>query len=132
MASWREKHVDAGSSEILRCQYQQTSRHPYDLRWSMATFNLSYDSVDGSAVRISAWERFLLTSGVPENKCASIVAGRSRKGEAIRSWVLANYARRYVPENVLDALGLRKQLVLRWQKEERESAFSITTGEARY
>jgi hypothetical protein len=98
----------------------------------MATFNLSYDSVNDSALGMSAWERFLLTSGVPENKCASIVSGRSQKGKAIRSWVLANYAKRYVPENVLEALGLRKQLVLRWQKEERESAFSITTGEARY
>lgn len=98
----------------------------------MATYNLSYDGIDGSHLRLSAWERFLLTAGVPEKSCASLVAGDTRKGKTIRSWVLANYARRYVPEDILDVLGLRKQLVLRWQREEQDGASSAATGEARY
>ena len=98
----------------------------------MATYNPSYDGIDGSQLRLSAWERFLVGAGVPEKSCASLVAGRTRKGKAIRSWVLENYARRYVPEEILDLLGLQKQLAVRWQREEKEAAPSAVIGEARY
>ena len=66
----------------------------------------------------SSWELFLLGAGVPEGNCASILAGRSRKGRAIRSWVRDHYSTKYVPENVLQALGLRKQLRVRWLGED--------------
>ena len=56
----------------------------------MATFNLPYDGSDGSPLGLSAWERFLLSAGVPESGCASLVTGGTRKGNDIRSWVLAN------------------------------------------
>ncbi len=96
----------------------------------MATFNLSYDGSDGSSSTLSAWEKFIGSAGFPESGCASLVAGGTREGSAIRSWVLANYTRRYVPEHILDALGLRRQLVLKRHTEERDSPFSITTDEA--
>lgn len=98
----------------------------------MATYNLSYDGIEASQLSLSAWERFLASAGVPENSCASLVAGRTGKGKAIRSWVLANYAKRYVPEEILDLLGLQKQLVLRWQREEQEAARSAAIAEVRY
>jgi hypothetical protein len=98
----------------------------------MATFHLPYDCSGGSQFAQSGWETLLLSAGVPESACASLVAGGTRKGDAIRSWVLANYATKYVPENILELLGLRGQLVLRWHREERQSGFSVTTGEARY
>jgi hypothetical protein len=66
----------------------------------------------------SAWERFLLGAGVQENTCSKVLSGRTRKGREIRSWVRQHYSKNYVPEHILEALGLRKQLVLRWQREE--------------
>jgi hypothetical protein len=66
----------------------------------------------------SAWELFLLGAGVPESNCASVVASRSPKGRAIRSWVREHYSTKYVPETILDVLGLRKPLRLRWQGED--------------
>lgn len=98
----------------------------------MATYNLSYAGFETSQLRLSAWERFLVSAGVPEKSCASLVTGRTGKGKAIRSWVFANYARKYVPEDILDLLGLRKELVLRWHREEQEGAPSAAIVEARY
>jgi hypothetical protein len=80
--------------------------------------------------RLNSWETFLRSADVPESSCASLVAGGTRKGNAIRSWIRENYSRRYVPENILEVLGLREQLVVRWQGEERESASSVATGGA--
>lgn len=97
----------------------------------MATFNLSYGVSDGSSSEPSAWEKFIGSAGFTESGCASLVAGGTREGSAIRSWVLANYTRRYVPENILDALGLRRHLALKRHPDERESPFSIATDEAR-
>jgi hypothetical protein len=94
----------------------------------MRTLNLPYCGDDSSPLGLSAWERLLLSADVRESVCASLVEGGTRKGDAIRSWVLANYATRYVPEQILEVLGLRKRLVLRWHREERQSAFSITAG----
>jgi hypothetical protein len=66
----------------------------------------------------SAWESFLLGTGVAEKSCTTLIAGRTRKGRVIRAWVRDHYATKYVPENILEALGLRKQLVVRWQGED--------------
>jgi hypothetical protein len=89
----------------------------------MATFNLPFDAGDGAPLGLSAWERFLLDAGIPESGCASLVAGCTREGNAIRSWVLANHITRYVPEHILEVLQLRKQLVPRWHREERQEHF---------
>jgi len=70
----------------------------------------------------SAWERFLRSVGIPENSCASHVTAGTEQGDAIRSWVRDNYGTKYVPEHILEALGLRKQLVLRWRGDEDQSA----------
>jgi hypothetical protein len=64
-----------------------------------------------------AWELFLLGERVSETNCALLLAGQSRKGRAIRSWVRDHYSTKFVPENILEALGLRKRLRVRWQKE---------------
>jgi hypothetical protein len=92
----------------------------------MSTFNLPYDGSDASTSWLSAWERFLLSAGVPEHRCASLVADGRQEGNAIRSWVLENYARRYVPEHILEVLGLTGKLALRWQREERRGEFPDT------
>jgi len=63
----------------------------------------------------SAWDLFLLGAGLNENSCSSLLRGRSRKGRAIRSWVRKHYTTRYVPEDILEALGLQRQLRVRWQ-----------------
>jgi hypothetical protein len=95
----------------------------------MSTFNLSYGARDDGASGRSAWEQFLLSAGVPESSCSSLVASGTRRGRAIRSWVQENYARRYVPEDILQILGLRKQLMLRWQGDERQSVLYVSRGE---
>ncbi len=94
----------------------------------MTTLNLPDGGDDSSRLGLSAWERLLLSADVREGVCALLVEGGTRKGDTIRSWVLANYAKRYVPEHILEVLGLRKRLVHRWHKEERQSAFSIAAG----
>jgi hypothetical protein len=66
----------------------------------------------------SAWELFLLSVGVSESYCPQLLSGRTRKSRAIRSWVQENYVKRFVPEYVLQALGLRKRLAVRWQGED--------------
>ena len=66
----------------------------------------------------SAWDLFLLGAGLNESSCSSLLAGRSHKGREIRSWVREHYATRYVPEEILEALGLRRQLRVRWQGDE--------------
>jgi hypothetical protein len=63
----------------------------------------------------SAWEKFLLGEGVSESRCAALLSGRTKKGRVIRSWVRENYLTRFVPEYVLQALGLHTRLALRWQ-----------------
>ena len=96
----------------------------------MSTFNLSYDARNGTVPGPSAWETFLISAGVSESSCASLVAGGTRKGCAIRSWVRENYTRRYVPEAILETLGLRKQLLDRWQEEERQRVLYVSRGDA--
>ena len=97
----------------------------------MATYNLSYDGNGSYPTEPSSWEKFLLSAGVPESGCASLVASGTQKGNAVRSWVLANYASRYVPEQVLQVLGLHSQLALIWHREDRQSALSITARKSR-
>jgi hypothetical protein len=45
-------------------------------------------------------------------------------------WVRENYTRRYVPEAILETLGLRKQLLDRWQEEERQRVLYVSRGDA--
>ena len=84
----------------------------------MAKFNLAFNRQDNIASGPSAWELFLLGAGVTESNCASALTGRSHKGRAIRAWVREHYSTRYVPEDILEALGLRRQLKVRWQGDE--------------
>jgi hypothetical protein len=83
----------------------------------MAKFDLVFHR-DEVPTGPSAWEIFLLGAGVAENMCSKILSGRTRKGREIRSWVREHYSKNYVPEHILEALGLRRQLSLRWQREE--------------
>lgn len=84
----------------------------------MAKLHFSPSIKDHLVPEPSAWDRFLLGAGLKESNCASLVKGSSRKSRAIRAWVLKHYARNYVPEDILEALGLRGQLRLRWQGDE--------------
>lgn len=98
----------------------------------MATFNAPHRDSNCSPSVLSAWERLLLDVDVPEGGCASLVERGTQKGNAIRSWILANYATKYVPEHILEALRLRRQLMLKWNRDDRKRAFSIVTDEARF
>ena len=84
----------------------------------MATLHFSPSIKDQLVSKPSAWELFLLAAGLNERNCASLLQGRSRQGRAIRKWVLKHYAKNYVPEDILEVLGLRGQLRLRWQGDE--------------
>ncbi len=84
----------------------------------MAKFDFPFDRRENLPSRSSAWEMFLQEAGVPESHCASLLSSRTPKACAIRSWVLENYSSKYVPENILAAVGLRNQLRLRWQVED--------------
>lgn len=84
----------------------------------MATLRFSPTIKDKLVSEPSAWETFLLSTGLNETHCVSLLKGRSRKGRAIRTWVLKHYAKKYVPEDILEMLGLRGQLRLRWQGDE--------------
>jgi hypothetical protein len=72
----------------------------------------------GSAVRsplpskTSSWEKLIDRIGVPETACTSLIGCRSQKGLALRSWVREHYKTKFVPENVLESLGLRYELKL--------------------
>ena len=84
----------------------------------MTRFNLTNIPAVDAPVGPSAWELFLRGTGISESHCASLLAGDSRKGRALRTWVHEHYSTRYVPETILDAVGLRKPLRLRWQGED--------------
>jgi hypothetical protein len=96
----------------------------------MSTFSTSYNSRSSATSGSSAWERFLRCAGVPESSCASLLAGGTREACAIRTWVRDHYATRYVPEHILEALGLRKQLALRWQGPEQQNAANVSICDA--
>jgi hypothetical protein len=84
----------------------------------MATVHFSPSIKDHLASEPSSWDLFLLNEGLNERNCASLLKGRSRQGRAIRTWVLKHYTKKYVPEDILELLGLRGQLRLRWQGDE--------------
>jgi hypothetical protein len=81
----------------------------------MSKVDLPLNRADDMRPKPTAWEMFLLSAGVPESNCAPLLKGRTQVAGAVRSWVYENYSKRYVPEFILDALGLRKRLKLRWQ-----------------
>jgi hypothetical protein len=84
----------------------------------MAKFDHPFNRRDDLPRGLSAWEMFLQQAGVSESNCASLLARRTPKARAIRSWVRENYSRKYIPEYILVAVGLRNQLRLRWQDED--------------
>jgi len=59
----------------------------------------------------SAWERFLADEGISESRCPSFLNCHTQERSVIQSWVLANYKTRYVPELVIQMLGLQRQLI---------------------
>lgn len=67
------------------------------------------------------WEQFLAAKGILESGCPSLLQHQSPTCLVIRSWVLAHYKRRYVPEHVIQSLGLHRESV-----PERQSSQSIT------
>lgn len=84
----------------------------------MATLHFSPSIKEQLVSKPSAWELFLHAAELNERNCASLLQGRSRKGRAVRTWVLKHYAKSYVPEDILEVLGLRGQMRLRWQGDE--------------
>ena len=68
------------------------------------------------APKTSSWEKLLDSIGIPETACTTLIGCRSQKGRAIRSWVHEHYKTNFVPETVLELLGLRYQL--KWQVED--------------
>jgi len=81
----------------------------------MAKLMFSPRIKDGNVSGASAWDLYLPGTELNENSCSSLIRRRSRKGRAIRSWVREHHATGYVPEDILEALGLRRQLRVRWQ-----------------
>lgn len=59
----------------------------------------------------TAWELFLANEGISEAKCPSLLKQHTEESCAIRSWVLANYKTRYVPELVIQTLGLQRGMI---------------------
>lgn len=85
---------------------------------SLTVSNVAGVRNNGVAAGPSAWEQFLRGAGVSESSCASLVASRSRKGRVIRSWVRDHHSFRYVPEEILEVIGLRRRLRKRWHRED--------------
>ena len=65
----------------------------------------------------SAWEQFLDKEGIPEFQCFSLLKDNELKGHVIRSWVLEHYKTSFVPELVIQAMGLQHQIISRLQLE---------------
>ena len=91
----------------------------------MATFNSRYYGKDDAPSEPSAWEEFLSSLGILESNCAALMAAKTQEGQTVRSWVWQNYATRYVPEYILDLLGLRERLTVRWPGTETENVSFI-------
>ena len=65
----------------------------------------------------SAWEQFLDEEGIPEFQCFSLLKDNALKGRVIRSWVLEHYKTCFVPDRVIQAMGLQHQIMSRLQLE---------------
>jgi hypothetical protein len=83
----------------------------------MSNLNLDFKPTTEAIPGLSAWELFLRGAGISEGTCAALVSGRSQQGRAIRSWVHAHYTTQYVPEIILETLGLHRRLELRWHRD---------------
>jgi hypothetical protein len=81
----------------------------------MAALDFQFNGRDDISREPSAWEILLLSAGVLESNCISLLTSGAQEARAIRSWVHENYSRRYVPEQILDALGLRNRLRIKLQ-----------------
>jgi hypothetical protein len=97
----------------------------------MAQFNSRYCCETDTSSDRSAWEKFLNSLDIPESSCVVLMAAGTQQGESIRSWVWNNYATRYVPEYILDALGLCERLIVRWPGTDGECASFAPLREGR-
>jgi len=76
----------------------------------MANINLRIKPQNIGPPGPTAWEKFLVGAGVSETNCISILVGRTNQGDTIRRWIEDHYATSYVPEHVLEILGLHYRL----------------------
>lgn len=81
----------------------------------MANFDLSYEYAECCPHPQSGWEQLLAGMEINETDCTSHLVRRTQKGRAIRSWTLAHYSTSYVPEWILQLLGLHHRLNRTWQ-----------------
>jgi len=87
-------------------------------RATVPPINASRSAVQSQpSSKTSSWEKLLDSIGIPEITCTALIGCRSQKGRALRSWVHEHYRTKFVPENVLEFLGLSYQLKLKWQVE---------------
>lgn len=82
----------------------------------METFDLPYKYAQPSPRPRSGWEQLLASIGIDEKDCTTNLIRRTRKGQMIRSWTLAHYSTSYVPEWVLQMMGLHHRLTRTWQE----------------
>lgn len=85
------------------------------MRCNMATFDLPHKYALPSPPPRSKWEQLLASIGINEKDCTSSLIKRTRKGQAIRLWTLSHYSTSYVPEWILQMLGLQQRLNKTWQ-----------------
>lgn len=81
----------------------------------MANFDLPRKLGEYSLRPQSGWEQLLARMEIDEKDCTANLVRRTRKGQAIRSWTLAHYSTSYVPEWILQILGLHHRLNRTWQ-----------------
>lgn len=82
----------------------------------MASFDLTYRYAQPSLRPRSGWEQLLASMGIDEKDCTLNLIRRTQKGRMIRSWTLAHYSTSYVPEWILQILGLHHRLDRTWQE----------------
>jgi hypothetical protein len=75
----------------------------------------------------TCWEKLLENNGISETACSTLIACRSEEGHAIRAWVREHYKTNFVPEDVLESLGLRDEVNLKWKAEECDGSFPLSS-----
>jgi hypothetical protein len=81
----------------------------------MANFDLPYQNPRYSAPPRCGWEQMLANMEITENDCTSHLVTQTRKDRAIRSWTLTHYSTNYVPEWLLQMLGVHRRLSRIWR-----------------
>jgi hypothetical protein len=57
-------------------------------------------------VQKTGWEKFIAEIGIQEHETLRVLSSRNEKSASIRSWVNANCRSSFVPEPVLEMLGI--------------------------